>query len=492
MKSSKVTQNSSIVFIVGFLIVLILTRFYGLTIKPVHFDESINGWFSSQVRELGFYRYDPNNYHGPLYFYLLRFFEAIGGISLTTLRMVPTVFSVLAVALFVLPICGTATWRRWVLVFLLISPAFVFFGRSGIHEMVFVFFQLVFLTAFIRSLEKIDRWVWAGFLIGVFGMTTLKETFAVTGFSAVVALLLCGPGTVRKWWDLPAWKDAWDRQLTILASLLLFFFICVFTGFFQNMMGLVDFFRAFLPWMKTGVHGSGHEKEFFYWLKTLAQAEPLAVVGFVAAFCGVFSKNVSWRFVSLFSLINFFIYSAIPYKTVWCILSIVWGFYLVLAFAVVETQDKIKRLGLGLVILIAGLVNVHSLYQSTYQNPIDFDHPYVYVSSTYQLKELEELLEPLQFQVQIGMAEQWPWPWILRDKNISSYEVCGKVVVPEMDVYFCDPEDTVAIETKLQEPYWKISVPFRQSRGESLVYLKKSVFPNVPFAGAETLGGEDF
>ena len=46
--------------------------FFMLTEKPIHFDEGINGWFSMKMNQMGFYKYDPQNYHGPLYFYLLK------------------------------------------------------------------------------------------------------------------------------------------------------------------------------------------------------------------------------------------------------------------------------------------------------------------------------------------------------------------------------------------------------------------------------------
>jgi predicted membrane-bound mannosyltransferase len=77
------------------LLLAALLRLWGLDIKPAHFDEGINGWFVDQMRANGFYRYDPENYHGPLYFYVLFVFLTLGGRNLWALRL-PTVIASLA------------------------------------------------------------------------------------------------------------------------------------------------------------------------------------------------------------------------------------------------------------------------------------------------------------------------------------------------------------------------------------------------------------
>lgn len=48
-------------------------------------------------------------------------------------------------------------------------------------------------------------------------------------------------------------------------------------------------------------------------------------------------------------------------------------------------------------------------------------------------------------------------------------------------VYFCDPDEVPAVDSLLREPYWKISLPLRQDRESSMIYLKKSLFPEIPF-----------
>jgi predicted membrane-bound mannosyltransferase len=76
------------IFVEGIILVLAaLLRLWGLDEKPAHFDEGINGWFVDQMRAHGFYRYDPENYHGPVYFYVLFVSLSLLGRNLWALRL---------------------------------------------------------------------------------------------------------------------------------------------------------------------------------------------------------------------------------------------------------------------------------------------------------------------------------------------------------------------------------------------------------------------
>lgn len=496
MKLMKVTHFSQRALWLGLLLAALVTRFVFLDNKPIHFDEAINGWFVGRIRQIGYYDYDPNNYHGPLYFYLLLWVESWWGQSLQVLRSVPAVFSFLSVLLFSLP----AVRSRWMLnalaVLVLISPAFVFFGRSGIHEMPFVFFQLVMALGLLRWMEKPDGKAWSLFLAGLWGMVCLKETFVITLFAWVVAFVSLGWERLKILFSWQTLKEAWTRKVSLLFVGLLSLWAGLFTGFFKDLNGLGEFFRAVLPWLKTGVHGQGHEKAAIYWLKTFLEAEPLALLGVVVAVFGIFSRRPGLRVLSVFSLTQLLVYSLIPYKTVWCILSIVWGFYFVLALKAQEIlQESVRWKSLVFAVLVVsmGAMNLSSAFDSTYRRPMDLNHPYVYVNSTYELtwlskkivRALSELPPEKQgpYVVQIGMKEQWPWPWLLRDQKGVFYELCAKRYLSDASVYFCDPADAEVFETLLNAEYWKISIVLRQSKEASVVYLKKTDFDMSDYTG---------
>ncbi|MEK2644685.1 flippase activity-associated protein Agl23 [Bdellovibrio sp. BCCA] len=493
MKSSKVTHFSWILLWFALLFLAMVTRFYDLANKPIHFDESINGWFVMQMQSVGYYKYDPNNYHGPLYFYILQFFEFLWGRSLEVLRAVPAFFSFLSVMVFSFGILSSKPAQRWMMFFIFVSPAFLFFGRSGIHEMPFVFFQILFALGFLRWFENADDKALGLMLVGLWGMSTLKETFVITLFGFALAFLSLGSQQWRAYLDRNKLKQAWTPRLTVLSAVLALLFVQLFTGFFKNPSGLVDFVKAFLPWAKTGVEGKGHEKVFTYWLQVFWEAEPLILLGVGVALWGVFSKTKALRAMSVFSLSQLFIYSVIPYKTVWCVLSLVWGFYFVLAFALIEVKH------LRWFVLLLSVVGMRSAYTSVYQHPIWMEHPYVYVNSTQDLTTLYKTImdqakthpEILQGPVQIGMKEQWPWPWLLRSFKNFDYNLCSKNLNENALIYFCDLSAAYEVDHAVNEPYWKLTVILRQSREASLIYLKKSAFPEALFKGAETVGEEE-
>jgi uncharacterized protein (TIGR03663 family) len=478
----------------------IVSRLYMLNEKPLHFDEGINGWFSMKMTEMGFYKYDPENYHGPLYFYLLHWTEGVLGVNSLTLRLVPTLFGIASVVALVLAGWGRQIFFLWFALFLLLSPAFIFFSRSGIHEIPFVFFQLIWALGFTDWIKRPSRGALLFFLTGLWGLLVLKETFSISILAFFISVLLMGPTFWRRCFSIHTLKHFFDRTTWKYVTFLTVLFVLLFTGFLYNMSGIFDFFKAMIPWLKTGTHGNGHQKEFLYWMNVMLKAEPLVLLCFVAAILGLFQqKSTELRFWSFFALLQFLVYSLIPYKTIWCIVSIIWPFYLVGAISIQNMiAGKRKLLLLFFFLLVAAVCvffGLRSSWLSSYRHPIDMDHPYVYVNSTYLAKQVQEFLQ-LQVHarpeikaelIQMGMTEQWPWPWVLRDYDQVSYQLCSKEILLNAMVYLCESAESVYFERSFKEPYWKLKGSLRQTRSDSVIYFKKSIFPELPFFGAELI-----
>lgn len=485
-------RKLSITRYAGFLLILLLltivSRFLFLTNKPVHFDEGINGWFVMQMKLTGFYKYDPTNYHGPLYFYILAFFETLFGRSVETLRAVPSVFAVLSIFVVCYDYFADRKVRVPLAIFLCLSTAFIFYGRSGIHEMPFVFFQLIMAVGLLRWIEgQKDSKAFCLTIVGLWGMMLLKETFAVSLFAWGVAYLSLGWQDVRGLFLKSTWAPVWNRKVRLLMLGLIAAFVLFFSGFMMNPRGVVDFFVAFLPWMKTGSHGNGHEKEFLYWIKVLASSEPLVLLGLATSFVGVISKNKAFRAVSVFSLVQLLVYSLIPYKTVWCILTLVWGFYFSLAYALVQWKQKWLKIVLWTLTVVLSILQLRSTYESVYKRPMDMEHPYVYVNSTYDMKDFVDFLESQWMQhpdwkketIQIGMREQWPWPWIFHNYPNLDYNQCGSFIKENSLVYLCDTVDSAFAESKFTQSYLKVIINFRQAKESSVIYLRAAEFEKI-------------
>jgi uncharacterized protein (TIGR03663 family) len=143
--SHKVEQGLTKFRICAVLIVClaIFLRFYELTLKPLHHDEGVNGYFLLELFHKGIYKYDPSNYHGPTLYYIALIFAKTFGLTDFSIRASVAIFGVLIVA--------SALWLHNYLgkigslsaaFFLAISPGMVFISRYFIHETFFVFCSL--------------------------------------------------------------------------------------------------------------------------------------------------------------------------------------------------------------------------------------------------------------------------------------------------------------------------------------------------------------
>lgn len=130
-------------------------RFVLLTLKPLHHDEGVNGWFLTNLFRDGQYKYDPANYHGPTLYYISLAFAKVFGLETYSIRGSVAVWGVLVVVL-------TFFLRRYIgtigslcaALFLALSPGMVFISRYFIHEMFFVFLSLAIVVSVVFFIEK--------------------------------------------------------------------------------------------------------------------------------------------------------------------------------------------------------------------------------------------------------------------------------------------------------------------------------------------------
>jgi predicted membrane-bound mannosyltransferase len=130
-------------------------RFYDLTLKVMHHDEGVNGFFLKNIITDGTYKYDPANYHGPTLYYIALAFVKILGFETFGIRASVAVFGVLMVVLvlYLKDYLGrTGTLIAAALVAL--SPGMVFISRYFIHEIFFVFLSLAIVVSVLFFIEK--------------------------------------------------------------------------------------------------------------------------------------------------------------------------------------------------------------------------------------------------------------------------------------------------------------------------------------------------
>src|SRR5437899_5208264 len=168
-------------------IVAVVLRCSRLNERPMHNDEAVNAVKFGQLWEPGGYKYDPNEHHGPALPYatlaVARLTSTPDFVHLSEgkLRLITVAFGLGLVLLVALVADGLGRKAAiWAGIFTAVSPAFVFYSRYYIHEILLVFSTFVALGAAWRywRTRKIGWALLAGAGVGL--MHATKETFIIT------------------------------------------------------------------------------------------------------------------------------------------------------------------------------------------------------------------------------------------------------------------------------------------------------------------------
>ncbi len=474
-----------------------LLRLWGLEWKVPHFDEGINGWFADQIRIKGFYAYDPTNYHGPLYFYVLFIFQTLFGRHLWALRLPAAISSLGSVwlALRFDRFIGKQAALLAALA-LAVSPAAVFYGRYSIHESSLVFSLMLLMFGLFGLWQVGDR---RSLWIAVTGATLLlllKETAVIhlgCFILAAVVLLFLERGACF----MPS--QQWSRRDLIKAILIsfgsLFFF---YSGTLLNGEGLLHVFQTIPAWVHTGMGAGGHEKiEYqigwfnFYWIVLMIRYEWPSLIGFFYAGWILTQKKtlILLRYLAISALGALAAYSLIPYKTPWCIVSIIWPFSLLFGVAAQEALccAKIKKLTAGLVVFVL-LSSLALCMRLNFWHYVDFSEPYVYVQTSPEIKRVTEPLlkmaqeDPrnLQLRGQVFLESYYPLPWILGDFTaIGYYSQSNPPRKWNGDFILVEAAQAPQVEQQLQEPYYQIPFQLRDAMEPCVGFFKKKKFTGM-------------
>ena len=411
------------------LLILLLFRFYDLGVRPPHHDEAVNGWFVDGLLNRGYYVYDPQNYHGPLFFYVLTLFEQIFGRNVESLRASTVIFgSLLCVTPFLFRkwLGNTAAW---IAAFILaVSPALVFYSRYAIHETPFVLATILFFYYWLRIRDEGMRGKnIAGFGITLGVMAGLKENFVLFGASLGLAEVLL-------WLHSRKTPVTFNRRFwlgllagTAIASVII---LITYTGFFQDPNGIQNFFKAFALWFQTGEKGNGHQKPFEYWLKIMGALEWYALLGLLLVPLPFFKKAPEkLRLVGVLCTLLWLLYSVVAYKTPWCLLSFYWGLIFVTAYWA-ATWIKSQRFLVGGLGTLGLLISAYQAFDVAYAHPDQEGHYYIYGQTFHDMMiPLGEIVERgrlnpalhASLRIQVLSAFTWPLPYVLGEFKQVGY-----------------------------------------------------------------------
>ena len=244
-----------------------------------------------------------------------------------------------------------------------------------------------------------------------------------------------------------------------------------YSSFLTNPKGPVDSVTAFVHSVKRGLgasdfeerftSGEGHKKSFSYYYSTLAghyprkisstakdifrnsTARPITEIFLllfpIAGLLNLPKKGSRSRKVFIAALVYTLglslIYSLIPYKTPWCMLSFLIGFIFLTALSCRFCLENMSLNKNKILALIALLMVFDLSRQSSLVTAEEFcvsdRNPYAYVQPYFDVEDLSEriteisIIEGNKYQMPVHFLtpEYWPLPWYLKKfENVGYWE----------------------------------------------------------------------
>ena len=181
-------------------------------------------------------------------------------------------------------------------------------------------------------------------------------------------------------------------------------------------------------------------------------------------------------------------YSIIPYKTPWCIISLLWPFSILFGCAVEEVRavlglNPFKTFGsIAVASLLLGVSMIMTI-RLNFLHFVDPKEPYVYVQTQPGISVVTDPVlgmaarDPRNHSMggQIVLESYYPLPWIFGDfTRIGYYDKMPEVLDGEFIVALTSQQKTV--ESHLKEPYFRRRFQLRDSMDECTVWFKENVF----------------
>ncbi|MCU0770829.1 MAG: TIGR03663 family protein [Verrucomicrobia bacterium] len=442
----------------------LILRLPNLDQRPFHNDEAVNAVKFRDLLTRGRYAYDPEEFHGPALHYATLFLARVTGwqrfedtteASFRWLTVLVGVGMIPALILVrdALGRAGTA----WAAVCLALSPSLVFFSRDYIHEILLVASTLLLLASVWRYARR-PGWGWAVGVGGCLGlMHATKETFVLnlvamgSGY-ALLRLTEGSPGfgsapqsvglraaagqtagarprAVHALVGLAAWGGVWAL---------------LFSSFGRNPAGLWDSIRTYGPWLSRAGGESAHLHPWWFFVERLLWHSSggwapwtelgllgLALVGVGAAFARRGLGEASGAFVrwlGLYGALLFALYSAIPYKTPWCILGVALVMTLLAGVGLAVLWGGVDRMPrrVGVAALTLCLLG-HGAWQAwtlSHSPVATRQNPWAYGDTAPDIRNLTALIQQLttadpaglnlNIQVVCEQDDYWPLPYELR------------------------------------------------------------------------------
>jgi uncharacterized protein (TIGR03663 family) len=515
-------------FFAIFLIAMAL-RLPQLTQRPMHTDEAVHAIKFGSLLEQGEYKYDKHEYHGPTLNYItlipawFQSSQKLSEINETTLRIVPVFFGLLLILLLILlkDELGKAAFLFTAL-FIAISPALTYFSRYYIQEMLLVCFTLGAIAAGFRYLKtkKVGWILLTGLFLGL--MHATKETSILTlgaFFFSIILTSILNKNKEKHFLTLNLIKT---HHLIVMGIIAIIISGLFYSSFLTNLPGVLDSFKTYTTYIHRAGQNEIHIHPWYFYIQRLIfykvgsgpiWSEALIVCFGIIGIILVFTKkhlyegNIQlYRFIAFYTIILTLIYSIIPYKTPWSMLSFFLGIILMAGLGAVYIFRTSSKFFIRIVIiLLVTFGSIHLLWQAyaaSNKYSTDVSNPYVYAHTSNDIFEITDRIKEVALASPNGNDsyievicpgdDYWPLPWYLRSfPNIGwwnevNFEIpASPIIVATPDVeedvlhklYFIPPPGEKNLYLPLFDSYIELR-PLVELRG----YVSKELWDSYQSA----------
>jgi hypothetical protein len=225
-----------------------------------------------------------------------------------------------------------------------------------------------------------------------------------------------------------------------------------YSAFFRNPHGVLDSYLTYATYFSRGAGAKTvHVHPWYYYLQILVFAQYfhgpiwtegwivlLALIGLVAAATGRIAGPIDLRlvrFLALYSVVMTVAYSAVPYKTPWCLLSFLHGMILLAgvgaATLIAWARKPAYRLAVVALLMVAAGHLGFLTYRANFVYYADSRNPYVYAHPTLEIFTIVDRVKEYvglhglgqsdekPIQVAAPGGDYWPLPWYLRAYHVG-------------------------------------------------------------------------
>lgn len=433
----------AIALVAGFLAI----RIAQWNLRPFHTDEAVQAFQTWKLLKGEGYKYDPADKHGPSLYYGT--FAVAKVLGWDEARLNEQQFRSISLAAALLLLVVLLKWRDRIgkgaallaAGLLAMAPLSVLYSTYFIQEAWFCLFSWLLLNACLSFAESprmrhaMAVGVWAG------AMQVTKET-SVLHFSAIA----CGVGLagLGQWrLRITSFRQYLPGAAVALASAFVIYAL-FFTSFFSNASGLLDGVTTYMHYARRA-EGAGHAAPWHAYLSLfwphvregVHWGEPILALCALLGLALLFQKrnppSPFIRAAAAFTIVLLALYSAIPYKTPWLLLTPYVGICLLAGYGLATAwrlrQDRLTRSGVAL-LAVAAFAELHTReHLALHRYAGDARVPYFYQQTAPQFPALLLRLETEKEQhpdknpaVAVCSPDYaWPLPWYLRNWKRVGY-----------------------------------------------------------------------